>query len=129
VSKPAASNWANLFGQPEKAPKEGVQAEDLATAAAPAPAPAVAPAPAPSTTTRTSARYNVTRPVKKADTYRLPLDAHALIRAEIADAAENGNRLTKDDVVTKALRALYGKKHDSATIDHFIAEIESGMKK
>jgi hypothetical protein len=74
-------------------------------------------------------RYNVTRPVKKADTYRLPLDAHALIRAEIADAAENGNRLTKDDVVTKALRALYGKKHDSATIDHFIAEIESGMKK
>jgi hypothetical protein len=117
VSKPAASNWANLFGQPEKAPKEGVQAEDSATAAAP------------STTTRTSARYNVTRPVKKADTYRLPLDAHALIRAEIADAAENGNRLTKDDVVTKALRALYGKKHDSATIDHFIAEIESGMKK
>lgn len=85
--------------------------------------------PAAASSTRTTARYNVTRPIKKADTYRLPLDGHALIRAEIGAAAENGDRLTKDDVVIKALRTVYGKKHTAATLDALIAEISDGMKK
>lgn len=73
-----------------------------------------APAPeksAPVSVARKTAKYNVTRPVKKADTFRLPLDAHKLIRAEVEAAAENGDRVTKDDAVTYALRHTFGKKH------------------
>lgn len=103
VRKPASkSTWTSLVTKPETAPKE-VDVAPEETLSAP-------------TTTRTQ-KYNVTRPVKRAVTYRLPLDVIALIEAEIFAEAEAGNRLTKDDAVTRAVRASFGKKHQARLKD------------
>jgi len=53
--------------------------------------------------------YNVKRVDKKAATFRLPPDVLELIDNAREDAANNGVRLTKDDAVTAAIRAFYGK--------------------
>lgn len=96
AKKPAGkSAWTSLVTKPESAPKDVIDE----------------PKAAPTARTTTTKTYNVTRPVKKAATYRLPQDALDLIEAEISAEAEAGNRLTKDDAVTRALRATYGKKH------------------
>lgn len=54
--------------------------------------------------------YNVKHVVKKAATFRLPPDVHELIDQAREEAAANGDRLTKDDAVTAAIRAYYGRK-------------------
>lgn len=59
---------------------------------------------------RTRGPYNVKHVEKKAATYRLPLDAIQLIEDARTAAAEEGNRLTKDDAVTQAIRWYYGKR-------------------
>jgi hypothetical protein len=60
---------------------------------------------------RKTVKKNLVRPVLRPATFRLPLDTHALIAAEIAFQAEQGNRLSQADVVTSALRHTYGRKH------------------
>jgi hypothetical protein len=47
---------------------------------------------------------------KKATTLRLPLDVLQLIDEARTAAAEAGDRLTKDEAVTQALRWYYGKR-------------------
>lgn len=88
-------NWGALAAAPEAAPKGAVAAED--NPAAP--------------TVRRTAKRTLARPVLRAGTYRLPESAHALIAAEVEDQAEQGNRISQQDVVLYALRQTYGKKH------------------
>ena len=61
---------------------------------------------------RTSATHEtpergIVRPVLKSGTYRLPLDAHEIIAAEVATAAARGDKLTQAEVITAALRRTY----------------------
>jgi hypothetical protein len=88
------SGWAAGFQKPESAPKSAVAAEDNP----------------PELKVRRTEKNNLARPIKKAATFRLPPDVFELVDAEIAAEAELGNRLTKDDAITRAVRAAYGKK-------------------
>lgn len=54
--------------------------------------------------------YNVQRVKKTAVTTRQPDDVIELIELARNDAAAKGDRLTKDEVVTKAVRAYWGRK-------------------
>lgn len=53
--------------------------------------------------------YNVVRVEKIQVSYRLPPDAVAIIEDARAEAAQNGDRLTKDDAVAQAIR-YWGKR-------------------
>jgi hypothetical protein len=88
------SKWAAVATRQESAPKSVVAAEDNPTE------PKV----------RRTEKNNLARPIKKAATFRLPPDVFELVDAEIAAEAALGNRLTKDDAITRAVRAAYGKK-------------------
>lgn len=81
MAKPQeGSKWAQAMQKPESAPK-------------PAAEPAV-----------TTTAGGLALPVKKAATYRLPLDVHEILRTAIAEEAQRGNRLTLDAAVTDAIR-------------------------
>ena len=72
-----------------------------------------APQAAPATSSRVGKKrgpYNVKHGEKNAATYRLPPDVHELIDRAREEAAANGDRLTKDDAVTAAIRYYYGRK-------------------
>jgi hypothetical protein len=88
------SVWATVATRQESAPKSVVAAEDNP----------------PELKVRRTEKNNLARPIKKAATFRLPPDVSELVDAEIAAEAELGNRLTKDDAITRAVRAAYGKK-------------------
>ncbi|MGO2933141.1 hypothetical protein [Microbacterium sp.] len=89
------------------APKRGKKQPDWAAlATAPASAPKVEPEIEQSTSVVVTPNSNLVRPKLKAGTYRLPLDAHAIINEIVEEAAANGDRLSKDAVVTNALREL-----------------------
>lgn len=95
--KPAAkskSDWTALVAKPEAAPKREVEDRE------PVAAPAVAHAP----NVVVTEVHQLVRPKVKAATYRLPEDARQIIDDAIAEAAANGDRLTKDAAVTDALR-------------------------
>lgn len=54
--------------------------------------------------------YNVQKLDKSPVSFRLPPDAIALIEQARAEATARGERLTKDDAMTMAIRAFWGKK-------------------
>lgn len=54
--------------------------------------------------------YNVQRIPKKAATFRLPPDVLEYIDQARDQAAARGDRLTKDEAVTMAVRAFWGGK-------------------
>jgi len=54
--------------------------------------------------------YNVQRIEKKAATYRLPADVINYIDEARNEAAVRGDRLTKDEAITMAVRAFWGGK-------------------
>lgn len=54
--------------------------------------------------------YNVQRIDKRPASFRLPPDVLELINKAREEATANGTRLTKDDAVTMAIRAFWGKK-------------------
>ena len=93
MSTPGNTDWTTRFLTEESAPKSEVAAEDN---------------PAEAKVRRTE-KNNLVRPVIKAATYRLPADVFELIDAEIAAEAAEGNRLTKDAAITRAVRKAYGK--------------------
>lgn len=93
MSTPATNNWVKSFTSPESAPKNQVDTEDNP----------------PEAKVRRTEKNNLVRPVIKAATYRLPADVFELIDAEIAAEAAEGNRLTKDAAITRAVRKAYGK--------------------
>jgi hypothetical protein len=49
----------------------------------------------------------IVRPVTKPGTYRLPLDAHEIIAAEVKAAAAKGDTRSQAEVITYALRHTY----------------------
>ena len=54
--------------------------------------------------------YNVQRVDKKAATFRLPPDVFEFIDQARNEAAARGDRLTKDEAVTMAIRSFWGGK-------------------
>lgn len=54
--------------------------------------------------------YNVQRVEKVPASYRLPPDVIELINQARAEAAARGDRLTKDEAVTMAVRSFWGGK-------------------
>jgi len=54
--------------------------------------------------------YNVAYSVKKPASYRLPPDVLELIMWATQDAKSRGDRLTKDEVITQAVRSYWGRK-------------------
>jgi hypothetical protein len=54
--------------------------------------------------------YNVQRVDKRPASYRLPPDVIELIDQARAEAAARGDRLTKDEAVTMAVRSFWGGK-------------------
>lgn len=54
--------------------------------------------------------YNVQRIEKKSVTYRLPPDVIEYIDQARDEAAARGDRLTKDEAITMAVRAFWGGK-------------------
>lgn len=96
-AKRKSPNWRQLATSPSTAPKATVDAEEAA-------APPAAPVEAPATTPVTGKP----RVQKKAQTFRLPADCFAIIDRAKELAAENGDKLTNDMIVTEAVRA-WGK--------------------
>ncbi|MFJ2535780.1 hypothetical protein [Microbacterium maritypicum] len=77
------------------------------------PATSAAPAPAEPTAHSTGKKrgpYNVQRVNKVPASYRLPPDVIELIDTARNEAAERGDRLTKDDAITMAVRSFWGKR-------------------
>lgn len=98
---------ATLKRAPRPAADQDVDPVDTPATAAPA-APA-APAAAPPSGKKRGP-YNVQRVNKKPASYRLPPDVIELIDAARNEAAERGDRLTKDEAITMAVRSFWGKR-------------------
>lgn len=109
ANRKPATNWAQAFSQPETAPRP-VDDDDEAAAAAPSSSRKKSGSSTPAAGTSSTSTYNVVGPVKKAATYRLPMDVFELINGAIQEAAANGDRLTRDEAVTQAIRYFYGKR-------------------
>ncbi|MGO1316913.1 MAG: hypothetical protein ACTH07_05435 [Microbacterium sp.] len=92
---------ATLKRAPRAAPDEQTDPVDVAAPAASEPAAPVRKKRGP---------YNVKKVDKKPATFRLPPDVHDLIDQARTEAAQNGDRLTKDEVIIQAVRAHWGKK-------------------
>lgn len=95
---------ATLKRAPRPAADQDVDPVDTPAAATPA-APAAAPP-----TGKKRGPYNVQRVNKKPASYRLPPDVIELIDTARNEAAERGDRLTKDEAITMAVRSFWGKR-------------------
>lgn len=95
---------ATLKRAPRPAADQDVDPVDTPATAAPA-APAAAPPAG-----KKRGPYNVQRVNKKPASYRLPPDVIELIDAARNEAAERGDRLTKDEAITMAVRSFWGKR-------------------
>jgi hypothetical protein len=69
-----------------------------------------AAAPASPRTGKKRGPYNVQRVNKVPASYRLPPDVIELIDNARNEAAERGDRLTKDEAITMAVRSFWGKR-------------------
>lgn len=92
---------ATLKRAPRPAADQDVDPVDTPATAAPAAAPA---------TGKKRGPYNVQRVNKKPASYRLPPDVIELIDTARNEAAERGDRLTKDEAITMAVRSFWGKR-------------------
>lgn len=97
-AKRKSPNWAQLATSAPSAPAAPKDSVDEVAA------PTATPVEAPTTTPVTGKP----RVQKKAQTFRLPADCFAYIDRAKAVAAENGDKLTNDMIVTDAVRA-WGK--------------------
>ncbi|WP_047520644.1 hypothetical protein [Microbacterium sp. ZOR0019] len=96
----------------KRAPRPAAD-QDVDPVDTPATSAAPAPAPAEPTTPRTGKKrgpYNVQRVNKVPASYRLPPDVIELIDTARNEAAERGDRLTKDEAITMAVRSFWGKR-------------------
>lgn len=93
----------------KRAPRPAAD-QDVDPVDTPATSATAAPAPASPRTGKKRGPYNVQRVNKVPASYRLPPDVIELIDNARNEAAERGDRLTKDEAITMAVRSFWGKR-------------------